>query len=443
MKKAFLLIIICLIFSGSFAQERDIYKKITAMTGQVSTERLESYIKKLVGFHNRNTFSDTLSETRGIGAARRWIFEEFNRINRETGGRMKIYFDEFIWDVPQRYQRSTGIEKLKMANVVAVIPGKTDRKLVINGHYDSRNTSGIDVEKFAPGANDDLSGTAALFEIARILSKENPVNTIILSANVAEEQGLLGANHMSEEAKAESWKLEGVIANDMISNIKGGDGRSDNTILRCFSPDPAESPSRNFALYVNNISEKYVPDLKLKMIFRLDRFGRGGDHSPFVRQGFAGIRFTEPYENYENQHSPSDTPENMSFEYFTRTTKMNVAIVSYWAYSPESPMIVSVRRDNDYRTQLSFICNEPEENIKGFKVYMRETDSGYWTESMFFPVPEKIENRRFGEAYSVTLDNRDQDYYIFGIASVNKNGYESIVSTYDREKVREKIQGNE
>ena len=437
----FVLISIIISFFMASAQEYKIYEKIQSLTDQVSTARLKADIEKLAGFYNRNTFSDTVSDIKGIGAARRWIFSEFERINRETGSRMKVYFDNFIHKLSQRYQRALGIEQLKMANVIAVIPGtKSDRTLLFNGHYDSRSYSGTDTEGYAPGANDDGTGTAALLEMARILAGKKLDNTIILAACTGEEQGLLGSSHIAKDAKEKGMSLEAVIANDMIGNTSGGDGKSDNTVLRCFSPDPVESPSRNFALYLNKISDEYFPQLNLKMIFRLDRFGRGGDHSPFIRQGFAGVRFTEPFENYKIQHSPYDTPENMDFEYFTKTTQLNTAIAAYWANSPAPPMLISIRRDSIYQTLLSFTCPEPEEHLEGFKVYMRETDSGYWTESKLFPKPDKVSSRTFGEAYRIILKNRDQDYYIFGIVSVNKDGYESIAATYDRQKIREIVQ---
>ncbi len=439
--RAKLLIIIIFIVTTSVAsQEYPIRNKIDAITSQVSTARLKADIDKLVSFHNRNTFSDTLSDTRGIGAARRWLYGEFQKINRENGGRMKVYYDYFYQNLSSRLKRSMEVDSVLMANVIAVIPGtRSDRILHINGHFDSRNESGMDLEGFAPGANDDGSGTIALLELARVLAKEEFFNTIMLAAVTGEEQGLMGSTHIAKTARKKGMNLEGVIANDMIGNIHGGDGKSDNTLLRCFSPDPVDSPSRNLALYFNQISENYFPPLKLKMIFRLDRFGRGGDHSPFIREDFAGVRFTEPYEHYGIQHSSTDTPDKMSFEYFTRTTQLNAAIAAYWGNSPTPPSIVSISRDSVYQTVISFICDEPKAHLRGFKIFMRETDSGYWTESRFFPVPEDQNHRFWGKVHTIRLKNRDQDYYIFGLASVNWKGYESIATTYDREKMREKM----
>lgn len=435
MKKQILLTLTALLLYSvsSFCQEPEIFQKIQSLTAQVSTERLQANIEKLVSFHNRNTFSDTVSDSKGIGAARRWLLSEFQKINRENGGGMKVYLDYFYYQLSNRNKQTFGLDSIKLANVIAIIPGtKSQRILHFNGHYDSRSRSGSDIESFAPGADDDGSGTIALLEMARILSKEKFANTIMLAAVVGEEQGLIGSTHIATQAKDEEWKLEAAIANDMIGNITAGNGKSGNTVLRCFSDNPIDSPSRNFALYLNKISDDYFPALDLKMIFRLDRFGRGGDHSPFVRAGFAGIRFTEPFENYTLQHSPNDTPDQMDFEYFTRTTQLNVALAAYWANSPAPPQLVSIGRNADLNTNLNFTCEEPVENLAGFKVYMRETDSGYWTESQRVSVPEKTESRRFGTTYQVTIENRDQDYYIFGLASINKQGYESVATTYTR-----------
>lgn len=427
-----------LLAAPAVAQEYSIDQKIKSIVDDVSTERLKKDIQKLASFHTRHALSERESEKKGIGAAQRWFYSEFQKINDATGGKMKIYYDRFTPQLRERYQKMIEGETVEMANVVAVIPGeKSERTLIINGHYDSRTKSITNNTGFAPGANDDGTGTAALLELARILGDKELDNTIILAAFTAEEIGLIGSSHMAEQAKKNDMNLEGVIANDMIGNIIGGNGNIINTQLRCFSPGPTDSPSRNFALYVNKISDEYFPPLELKMIFRLDRFGRGGDHSSFIREGFAGIRFTEPYENYRNQHSPYDTPENMNFDYFTKTTRLNAAIAYYWANSPAPPMLVSISRDEEYRTVLKFICNQPEENLRGFKIYMRKTDEGYWRESRFFPEPQTSEHRIFGQVYEVKLRDRDQDYYTFAAASVNKEGYESIATTFDYQKVRE------
>ncbi len=422
------------------AQDHSIIQELSAVMSRVSTERLRADIETLAGFHTRNTFSDTLSPTTGIGAARRWLYRAFCDIAKQSGGRMTVEQDGFFWPVSGRYREAFGIDSIWVVNVVAVIHGSaSERVLHINGHYDSRTYSGTDIEGFAPGANDDGSGTAALLELARILSKRPLRNTVVLAAVAGEEQGLMGSRHMAAEARKTGLLVEGVIANDMIGNIKGGDGQTSNTMLRCFSPDPSESPSRNWALYLNRVSRQYVPDISLKMIFRLDRFGRGGDHSPFVNEGFAGVRFTEPYENYTIQHSPDDISQNMSFDYLTKTVRLNAALAAYWADAPAAPEIVSISRDSIYQTVITFLSSEDPKILKGFRLFTRETDQGYWTESHLVQIPEPVSHPIWGEVYQIRLVNRDQDYYNFGLAAVNRSEYESIATTYDRAAIREKI----
>ena len=437
MRKRTIPLILLLLASRGFTQQPSIEAELAPVWSQVSAGRLKSDINRLVSFHNRNTFSDTLSETRGIGAARRWLYHEFKAIAARSQAPMKVRTTGFYQKLSGRYRESTGLDSVRIVNVIAELPGShSDRILVINGHYDSRSTSGLDIEGPAPGANDDGSGTAALLELARLLSGRQRRNTVVLAAMGGEEHGLFGSTAMAEAMKAEGKTVEGVIANDMIGNIAGGGGRTDNTLLRCFSPGPPESLSRCLALYFGAVAERYFPPLQLKMIFRLDRFGRGGDHSPFIREGFAGVRFTEPYENYRIQHSPHDLPEAMSFEYFTRTTQLNAVLAAYWAESPAPPMITSIRRDSLYRTVITFICDAPEENLFGFKVFLRETDQGYWQEERFLPVPEREDHRSWGTVYRITLVNRDQDYYIFGLASMDRRGYESIPAVFDRDRMR-------
>jgi hypothetical protein len=430
-------LIMLLLVSWGFSQEPSIEADLASVWSRVSAGRLKNDIDRLVSFHNRNTFSDTLSETQGIGAARRWLYQEFKAIAAQSKAPMKVRTVDFYQKLSRRYREATGLDSVRIVNVIAELEGShSNRTLVINGHYDSRSSSGLDIEGPAPGANDDGTGTVALLELARLLSNKQRRNTIMLAAVGGEEHGLFGSTKMAKAMKAKGAPIEGVIANDMIGNITGGDGSTDNTLLRCFSPGPPESLSRCWALYLGTIAERYFPLLRLKMIFRLDRFGRGGDHSPFIREGFAGVRFTEPYENYTIQHSPYDLPEAMSFEYYKRTTQLNAALAVYWAESPSPPLITSIRRDSLYRTVISFTCDAPKEDLSGFKVFIRETDQGYWQEERSLAVPEQEEHRIWGEIYRTTLMNRDQDYYIFGLASVNKRGYESIPAVYDRDRIR-------
>ncbi len=418
------------------AQVSFIRAKIDSLTVEVSQERLREDIDGLVSFHTRHTFSDTLSPSRGIGAARRWLYHQFQLINAANNNRMNVYFDWFDQAIPRRWRPAAGADTLRLANVIAVIPGRTERTLIITGHYDSRTERGDDITSAAPGADDDGSGTAALLELARILAKERLENTVILAAVTGEEEGLFGSTYMAGKAVRLKLPIEGVIANDMIGNTHGGQGWSDNTVLRCFSPDPVDSPSRLWALYLGDIAAAYYPRLHVKQIFRLDRFGRGGDHSPFIKEGFAGVRFTEPWENYQIQHSPSDVPDTMSFEYLNRTTALNLALAWYWSMSPPSPLVTSIHRDDDYRTCLEFRWEGDPDDLAGFRILMRPTDRGYWDESILIEKPARVNSRFWGSVFHVSLENRDQDYCIFAVAAVDKNGFESIPAVYDRERLR-------
>lgn len=439
-------ILIAVLLTGTAvnAQRTNIDSAAAEIISAVSADRLQQDIVTLTEFQNRNTFSDTLSDKRGIGAARRWLYDSFSEISRLGNGRMRVYMDWFRQPVPERYREAAGSDTLRMANVIAILPGmNSGRTLIVTAHYDSRNEGATDVRGSAPGADDDGSGVAALLELARVFAGKELDNTIILAAVCGEEQGLYGSTHMAADAVENGVPLEGVITNDMIGNIKGGNGSMDNTRLRCFSPDPSDSPSRHLARYINRIVTRYVPQLRLTMVFRLDRFGRGGDHAPFVRNGFAGVRFTEPWENYHTQHSPLDTPERMDFSYLQKTVSLNAVAVWYWAMSPAPPLVLGVSRTDDYRTEISLACGDHAGDCSGFIVRIRSTDSPWWQECRDVPAPALSNNDRWGDYYRITLEGRDIDYCIFGVAFRNEDGFESITATYDRNLVRKAMKKRE
>ncbi|MBN2415759.1 M20/M25/M40 family metallo-hydrolase [bacterium] len=437
-------IVLLLMHTAAIAQGTNIDSLAGVIISEVSAERLQRDIVTLTGFHNRNTFSDTLGESRGIGAARRWLYGSFLETSRLTGGRMRVYMDWFRQPIPERYREAAGCDTLRMANVIAVIPGmRSERTLMVTAHYDSRNERPDDTRGFAPGADDDGSGVAALLELARVLGGRALNNTVILAAVCGEEQGLYGSTHLADDALENGIPLEGVIANDMIGNITGGGGATDNTRLRCFSADPPDSPSRHLARYLDRIVSRYYPPLRLSMIFRLDRFGRGGDHAPFVEKGFAGVRFTEPWEDFRVQHSGDDTPERMDFPYLAKTAALNAVAVWYWAMSPSPSRVLSVSRTGEYRTVISFSCSEPAESLAGFTLRIRDSDSPYWQESRTVPVPAPSTSGRRGRTFSITLDERDIDYYIFGLASRNREGFTSITATYDRNLLKKAAGGRD
>jgi hypothetical protein len=439
-------VFIFFIITIGLSQAQTVQKKISLVNEtvkKISPDEMKRMHEKLVSFENRNTYSDTVSNTRGIGAARRWIYSEYKKISDASGGRLKVYYDEFKTPIPQALREFwKGSDSLRIANVVALLPGKTDDyRFIINGHYDSRASGTNDITALAPGADDDASGTIVAMELARVMSQYEFDHTIMFVADIAEEQGLFGARNMASMANEQKWEIGGVIANDMVSNIVGGDGSINNSVIRVFSPDPPDSKSRHWARYVKYVGEPYVPDISLELIYRLDRFGRGGDHSPFTNLGFPGIRFTEKNENFERQHgNNTDRIEFMSYEYMTKVAKIQAAILTQAANAPRPVTLSSPSRNRaDYSTLIRWTHPTKETDIAGFKVFIRKTDSGYWQEIIDIGMPEKTtQTRNTPEGQRVTTDIfqvfipfRSVDDYIFGISSYDKEGYEGIVATYE------------
>ncbi|HYE74950.1 MAG TPA: M20/M25/M40 family metallo-hydrolase, partial [Blastocatellia bacterium] len=327
--------------------------KIEKILSEISAANIEASIRKLVSFGTRHTLSDTKSETRGIGAARRWIKSEFERYSRESGGRLQVSEDAFIQQPVQRVPQPT-----KLINIVATLPGtqaeSRDRIYVVSGHYDSCvcTQSLTDATTDAPGANDDASGTAAVMEMARVMSKYEFDATIVFMTVPGEEQGLLGAAHWAEEAKKNGLNIAAMFTNDIIGNTSGGNGVHNNQRVRVFSEGVSsaeseaeararqsvggenDSPSRQLARYIKEIGERHVPNFDVTLIFRRDRYGRGGDHIPFLQRGYAAVRFTEPNEDFTRQHQTvreengikyGDVPEMVDFAYVAQVTRINAA----------------------------------------------------------------------------------------------------------------------
>jgi Zn-dependent M28 family amino/carboxypeptidase len=351
MKKVLLVISMHVLLVGVNAQtivSRD--PQIDQMVSKVSVDSLKSYINKLVSFGTRNTLSSTTTKNHGIGAARNWVLSKFNFFAQQSGGRLTAFIDTTTY-APDSNRVDTPIN---LGNVVATLKG-TDpadtRIFIISGHLDSRSSNVMDRTKDAPGANDDASGCAAVLECARIMSRASFPATIIFVTVSGEEQGLLGATHMAGKAKGKGWNIEAVLNNDIMgSNNTSETGIIDNTRVRVFSeglpayePDKAakgirqlglenDGKARQLARYVKEIGERYVDNLQVVMIYRNDRFLRGGDHTPFVEAGFAAVRITEMNENYYHQHQDlrvengiqyGDLPQFMDFEYLRKNTALN------------------------------------------------------------------------------------------------------------------------
>ena len=406
-----------------------------------SAGRMEADIQKLVSFGTRHTLSDTLSDSRGIGAARRWIKAEFDKISEGCGGCLEVFYQRSL--VPAEGNRRF-VEDTWVVNVVAIKRGSRypNRYVIMSGDIDSRVSDPLDGVSDSPGANDNASGMAGVLEAARVLTRYQFPTSIIFAGLSGEEQGLFGGKHMAEVAKMEEWDIIGVLNNDMIGNIAGIDGVVDNTSFRVFSePTPAtaderlrtwnrfyggevDGPSRQLARYIERLTTQYMTNLKAIMIYRLDRFGRGGHHRPFNDQGFPGVRIMETHENYYRQHQDirtedgiqyGDVIEGVNFEYAARLTAVNAITLAALAWAPPPPQNLMIGGAVEPSTQLQWDSAD-EPGLAGYKVYWRETTAPQWQYSRFV-----------GKVAEYTLDNIIIDNYLFGVAAVGKDGNESVV----------------
>ena len=371
-------------------------------------ERIEDDIQTLVSFGTRNTLSDTLSQTRGIGAARRWIKAEFERISADCGGCLEVFYQRTLvkGNPNTRIKADTWV-----VNVIAIQRGTAnpDRYVFMSGDIDSRASFPSDGETDAPGANDNASGMAGTIEAARVLTKYQFPSSIVYVGLSGEEQGLYGGKHLAEKAKNEEWEVIGILNNDMIGNIHGIDGVIDNTTFRVFSePTPVtesepqriwrrthggevDGPSRQLARYVERMTHTYMSNLTAKMIYRLDRFGRGGHHRPFNDLGFAGVRIMETHEHYHRQHQDirveegiayGDVIEMVDFDYAASLTAVNAITLAGLAWAPPAPSGVMIGGAVRPSTRLIW---EPSisENLAGYKLYWRETTAPQWQHNRF------------------------------------------------------------
>ncbi|MEX0942038.1 MAG: M28 family metallopeptidase, partial [Pseudomonadales bacterium] len=402
-----------------------------------SADRIEADITRLAGFGTRHTLSETQSDTRGIGAARRWIKAEFDRIATACGGCLAVYFQREVVEPQGRIPEATEI-----VNVIAILRGEVepDRYVIMSGDIDSRISDPLNGTDDSPGANDNASGMAGTIEAARVLSKYRFPGSIVFAGLSGEEQGLFGGAIMARQARADGWKIEAVLNNDMIGNIKGINGVIDNTTARIFSEatrptetaeearvrrftgGEVDSPSRNVARYIDTIADRYIPNLDTMMIYRLDRFGRGGHHRPFNELGFPGVRIMETNEHYDRQHQDlrvedgrayGDVLEGVDFDYAAKLTALNAVSLAAMAWAPAPPAEVSIEGMVSPDTTLKW---NKVKGAVGYRVYWRLTTDAQWR---WF--------RDAGDVSQYTLENIVIDNYIFGVASVNDDGLESPV----------------
>lgn len=437
----FLALSLCVSAAPIFAQKQKPDPDVQKMLKEVSAKNIETYIRKLVSFGTRNTLSEQDSKTRGIGAARDWILEEFRKISIDCGMCLQPQTQSFLQPRGNRIPEPT-----TLTNVFAILPGTTDpsRIYVVSGHYDSMCSSPTDAKCDAPGANDDASGTAVSIELARVMSKYKFDATIVFMAVPGEEQGLLGAAHYAEEAVKAKMNIEAMFTNDIVGGVITHKNSQFRKKVRVFSegvpsnetPQEAntrrsvggenDSTSRQIARYIKEQAERYLKDFGVMMIYRRDRYGRGGDHIPFVERGFAGVRFTESDEDYAHQHQNvrtdangkffGDTPEYVDFEYTANVGRVNLVALAGLARAPSKPKnvgLITSGLTND--TVLRWEANK-DADIAGYEVVWRDTTAAEWTNSI--PV---------GNVLTYTAKAMSKDNFFFGVRAVDKNGNKSPV----------------
>lgn len=442
--------------AGARAEMKSINPVVKQVVDSVSEDRIAEILKKLEGFQTRNIFSDQDDGAHGIGAARRWISDQF----KSYSPRLEVRFDSYRVKKKGRMDRD-----VDLYNVIAVLPGKLnpERQFIISGHYDSlafkrrpqteqQSAQPLDPdaklerEPFEPGVTDDGAGTAAVMELARILSQYEFEKTIVFAAFAGEEYGLIGSTLYAQKARKEKQIIDGVLNNDIIGSELSGNGRIDNSSLQVYSEDPADSSSRELARYIREIGERYVPSMSVDLVFRADRFGRGGDHTPFNQEGYAGVRFTTPNENYANQHTVTDTFANSSVPYTARVIRVNAAALASLALAPKAPVVdqeitrgarkgqmtpMIGRGKSRYDAQLRWKNQNPESDLAGYAVVIRPTTSPYWEREIFV-----------GKVNEYTLKDVSIDEVVFGVKAIDHDGNESLVSPYvlrPRQKVEYEI----
>jgi len=415
---------------------------LRAIGSAASVERVAADLATVVGFGTRHTLSDTLSDTRGIGAARRWVHAELSRISAACDGCIDVEYHTTVVPPGRRMPDSVAV-----VNVLGIQRGTRDpdRYIIVSGHLDSRASDAMDAESDAPGAVDDASGVAAVLEAARLLSRHRFDATIVYAAVSGEEQGLYGSDALARRAQEEGWFVEAMFTNDVVGNVQGIDGIVDSTTVRVFSEGvradetermarvrrstggEVDSPARQLARYIHRIAAEHVPAIDVMMIYRLDRFGRGGDHSPFSARGFPAVRFTEPHEDYRRQHQDvriedgveyGDVLEEAEPSYTARVAGLNAAVIAAMASAPRPPSQVeiegAVRPSTTLRWQAADSALAPD--LAGYRVYWRETTAPVWQHSAWV-----------GAVTEHTIENVVIDNWYFGVAAVDRDGYESPV----------------
>jgi len=408
------------------------HPELHALASAPSETELRATITALVGFGTRHTLSDTKSDTRGIGAARRWVKARFERISHDCGGCLEVITPS------QTFTGERAPKPVEVMDVVAIKRGSSDpdRVIVITGHLDSRVTDVMDTTHDAPGANDDASGVAALIEAARVLSKHDNRATLVFAALSGEEQGLYGGKVLADYAVAHGWRVEAELNNDVVGNSRGQNGVRDNTVVRVFSEGTksnetlkqaayrryhggeVDSPSRNLARTMDRLADTYLPDFDVRMVYRTDRFGRGGDQVPFLQAGFPAVRVTEAHEDYTRQHQDlrpgyGDTIDGVDFRYLARVTALDALTMATLSRAPAPPTGVDTKGALATDTTVSW---HKVPGAAGYRVHWRDTIAPQWQHA-----------RAVGDVDHAVLKDVVIDDWFFGVSSVSADGYESPV----------------
>jgi hypothetical protein len=414
--------------------------RILSLIASISEQRLQQLDTKLAGFGTRQTLSDPTSATRGIGAARQWIYDELKR----SSPRLQVSFDTYTLPPQGRITR-----QVEVRNVMAVLPGRTPRRVYISGHYDSLNLGpgvqmagttapadaprvpdpqlqpGFDYNAEAPGANDDASGTVLTMELARVFadSRIDFDATLVFICWAGEEQGSFGAAAHAQKLKAEKAVVEAMFNNDIVGNTRGGNGVVDAETVRVYSVGPEDSMSRSLARYVERTAAIYVPSHRIRLMAREDRFGRGSDHQRFTQAGYTAIVFREANENFAKQHSADDTVDGLDFKYLAQNARVNAASVASLALAPPAPTVTGARGQNlisrdpsGYDASLRWNASP---GAVAYRIYWRDTWTNDWQRQ-----------QTVGNVTQFVLPNVSIDDFVFGVAAIGADGHESLISAY-------------
>lgn len=419
------------------APEKSINPQVQVIVSQVSADRIAQIQQKLESFGTRNIYSSTDDPAHGIGAAREWIAAQF----RSYSPRLQVSFDKH-----RLAKQGRAFKDVEIWNVVAVLPGisEPDRHVLVSGHYDSIDMvfrTGPDGEREldpeatvaapAPGVTDDGSGSAAVMELAGVMSQFQFRKSIVFIAFAAEEYGLFGSGLYAEDAAARHEQIEGVFNNDIIGSDITGSGETSNRYVNVYSEEPNDSTSRQLARYMKQMAERYQPGFDVNLVFRHDRFGRGGDHTPFNTAGYAAIRVTTPMENFSNQHTASDTFANTAPAYTALVARANAAAIASLALAPKTPELAKsgpgkshlfsspLSRGRGYDALLTWNNDNPEPDLLGYSIVMRKTTAPFWEKEIFV-----------GNVDHYALPYVNIDEVVLGVKAIDKDGNESLVAAY-------------